>query len=99
MILWVSPSLKRLWFEGTVQRREALGGVKWNLNTCEHPEEDAGGEREFEDARDHHLGQDGSRWFLLEQRGQPQTRGRTPPSLRRLEASRAVPQETLDGGG
>lgn len=45
----------RLWFEGIIKRRKAFRGVKWNLNTLEHQEEDAGKEREFEDARDKHL--------------------------------------------
>ena len=47
MILGIVPSVRRLWFEGMVQRKEAVGGVKWNLSTCEHQEEDAGKERKI----------------------------------------------------
>lgn len=60
MILWIDLCVKgrkemRLWFEGIIKRREAFGGVNWNLSVFEHQEEDAGKERESEDARDNCL--------------------------------------------
>lgn len=30
----------RLWFEGIIKRREAFGGVNWNLSVFEHQEEE-----------------------------------------------------------